>query len=142
MANAKGRPGFTNSTITFRTLSSYAGGGIVGMVPDQTFQFVVRERNKELARDRQDTTDSAYKTGVGGPIGMNLKFMGYFKGVFLPSQRWQDEFVYVDALVCLEFIGIMLVERFREVGVVDGAIHYEIEGSSDSIFTNTDIANA
>lgn len=142
MANAKGRSGYTNSTIEFAVLSAYAGGGVAGATLRQTFLFAVRERNKELVRPRQDTTDSPYGTGVGGPVVEKVKFMGYFKGEGIPDASWQEEFIYVNALVCLDFEGIILVERFAEVGVIDGAIHYEIEGTTDSIFTNTNIVGA
>lgn len=143
MANNLGRSGYTYATIEIQTGFSYSGGGIAGMgAPTGTFLFNVRERNKEVIRDRQDTTDSAYKTGVPGPVGLQFKIMGYFKGEFVPDSSWQGEYIYVDASVCLRFVGIVLVERFREVGVIDGAIHYEIEGMTDNVFANQNIAGA
>lgn len=150
MANAKGRPGYTYANVSLKTNFLYSGGGVAGMGAlgsggsGTTFDgtFAVRERNKELIRPRQDTTDSAYQTGVGGPIGLRIKLMGYFKGQNLPDSSFQNEFIYVNAQVCLGFIGIILVERFVEVGVIDNAIHYELEGTTDGPFTNTDIAGA
>lgn len=143
MANAKGRSGYTFSTVLLRPITVYQGGGVVGIQDvGQTFIFAVRERHKELRRPRQDTTDSAFMTGVGGPIGENIRIMGYFKGEGIPDDTWQGEFLYVEAQVCLGFVGVILVERFTEVGVIDGAINYEIEGMSDSIFTNANIVGA
>ena len=143
MATIKGRSGYIYSDILVSVPLGYTGGGVAGIVGGTTpYTLAVRERNKKMIRPRQDTTDGPYSTGVGGPIAMQVKFVGYFKGEFSPPSSFQNEYLYIEASVCLGFIGVILVEDFTEVGVIDGALHFEISGTSDGPFVNNDIAGA
>lgn len=144
MSDNLGRSGYIYSTVTVVSNFTYTGDGIngVGVGTGQTFIFAVRERDKELVRPRQDTTDGPYGTGVSGPISHRIKLVGYFKGQNLPHSSFQNAYLYIDAKVCLDFIGVILVESFHEVGVIDGALHFEISGTSDGTYLNTDIVGA
>jgi len=136
MAGTKGRPGYADSTITITTgLVNYNGGGILGNTVGTDYQFAVATRNKTLERDRNDTTDSYYKEAVGGTVGKRIRIEGYFKGD-IPPASIQQEYVKITASVVFDFVGVVLVERFEEVGQVGEAVKYVLEGMTDGAFTD------
>jgi len=134
----KGRPGYTNSTITITTTpASYAGDGVNGWAGGTDYSFNVAEREIELVRARQDTTDGPFLEGVGAPVGKRIRLKGYFKGTLIPPISIENEFIKITARVVLEIIAVIMVERFRETGVVNGgAIEWEVEGTTDGTFTD------
>lgn len=137
MAGTKGRPGYADSTITITTdLTNYNGGGVNGNTTGTNYTFAVSERNIGLERDRNDTTDSQYKEGVGGTLGKRVKISGFFKGDTPPNAA-QQEYVKITASVVFDFIGVIMVERFEETGNVGDAVKWTLEGMTDGAFTST-----
>lgn len=132
---AKGQAGYVNSLIQITTGGAYTGDGINGWAGGNVFAFRVAERHVEVDRPEQTTTDGPYDEAVGGPVKANVRLRGYFKGT-IPDSTMQDEFILVEATTAFSFIGVVLVTKFRNVGVVDQAVQFEIEGRTDGTFIN------
>lgn len=132
---AQGQAGYVQSTITITTGGAYTGDGINGWVGGTAYSFRVAERNFKVERPRQTTTDGPYDEGVGGPIKASVRIKGYFKGD-IPNSTFQNEFIKIVANTVFDFAGVILVESFDCVGVIDQAVTYEITGTTDGTFTN------
>lgn len=130
-----GEAGYVNSTISITTGGSYTGDGINSWAGGDAFTFRVAERHIEPDRPRQTTTDGPYDEGVGGPVKANVRLRGYFKGT-IPDSTFQDEYVLINAITAFTFMGVVLVEKFRCIGVIDQAVQWELEGSTDGTFIN------
>ena len=130
----KGYPGYTNSIITITTGGVYLGDGINGWAGGTSYVFAVTDREIDLERKRENTTDSGYQEGVGSSPGKNVRFKGFFKGAVPPSTL-QNEFVLVAATVSFPFVGVVMVERFKQIGIVGNALQWELSGMTDGTFS-------
>lgn len=140
MANpVKGLPGYTYSTIVLTVSpASYLGDGVNGWNGGTQYSFNVRERDLEVLRARQDTTDGPYSEGVGGPVGRRVSISGYFKGSLIPPLAGgTTEFVRITARVGFLFDGVIMVESFKESGVIDNSLQWTLSGTTDGTFTVT-----
>lgn len=132
---AQGQAGYVDSLINVITGGAYTGDGINGWLGGTTYSFRVTDRNPELDRPRQVTTDGPYKEGVGGPVSMKIRLKGYFKGT-IPDSSFQNEYIRIQATTIFDFDGVILVERFAATGQTDEAVTFEITGETDGTFTN------
>lgn len=138
---ARGMSSYTNSTITITTGGAYTGDGINGWTGGTAYAFAVKGRRTPLNRPREDTTDTGYGSGVGGPLTFRVELEGFFKSntgatpVTIPPLTITNEFVHVAITIGFLLTAVVMVETFEPSGVIGTALSYRFVGVTDG--TNT-----
>ena len=132
---SKGYPSYTNSTIALVTGITYTGDGINGVAGGTTYAFTVKGRRTPLQRPEEDTTDTGYKSQVGGPVAFMVELEGFFKTGTIPPVLITNEFVYVSVTIGFTLLAVVMVKAFEPSGTIGTALNYKFSGITDGTFS-------